>query len=60
MNIVYNMERESGYYWVKYFGSDRIAFYSKNENLWSMVGMTARFRDEQLDDIGKHKLERKN
>lgn len=51
------MKRETGYYWVKYYGDWRICFYHSNMELWYFAGSKFTCTDSNFAEIDECKLE---
>jgi hypothetical protein len=50
------MERESGFYWVKYYGNVWIVAQWYDNSCWLIPGNENTFDDAELDEINETKL----
>lgn len=56
-SIFKDMDRLEGYYWVKYRGRFRIAFYQPNiPKGWSLINSTASYEDSDFEHINEHRI----
>lgn len=51
-------DRESGYYWVKRWHGivSEIAYYSKTNNDWGMIGFSEEFSNDDFEEILEERL----
>lgn len=54
------MERESGYYWVKFEDKWYVASWSKTEGEWYVYLFFLGQKDERFDEIDERRIERIN
>ena len=54
------MERQSGYYWVKFKGDWRIAFYNRDIKKWIVCGEPSMYIAAEFKEINECRIDRKD
>ena len=53
------MDRQEGYYWVKFRGVFIIAYYNINiPNPWNIIGYTSFFKDSDFEHINEVRIKK--
>lgn len=50
--------REDGFYWIRLLISWEIAYYSKSNNNWTIVGRMNRFNNSDFEEIDERQIKR--